>query len=192
MILFLRLCLYFSASKPLSLRFCLYIYVYTFCLYDSVSTPLSTPLSLRLFFNVLSEIFTCAKCAISWPYTDMRNLKVVSPFWISPQNCADIKLQIKTEILQYLAHSRRWKDSEELYISMSLSQHFCLDVSVFTSQSLRICLHVPVPTHLSPRLRLNVSVSTYLFPHMRRFTSTVPARGAQASNRAISNSRLWY
>ena len=27
---------------------------------------------------------------------------------------------------------------------------------------------------------------------MRRFTSTVPARGARAPNRAISNSCLWY
>ena len=28
--------------------------------------------------------------------------------------------------------------------------------------------------------------------HMRRFTSTVPACGARALNRAISNSCLWY
>ena len=28
--------------------------------------------------------------------------------------------------------------------------------------------------------------------NMRRFTSTVPARGARAPNRAISNSCLWY
>ena len=32
----------------------------------------------------------------------------------------------------------------------------------------------------------------YYFFYMRRFTSTVPARGARALNRAISNSCLWY
>ena len=78
-------------------------------------------------------------------------------------------------MLQYLTHRKSRRDSGELYVSMPLSRHLCLDVSVFTSQSLRIYLHAPVPTYLSvrpgpyvfvPRLFLNVSVSTYLSPHV--------------------------
>ena len=39
-------------------------------------------------------------------------------------------------------------------------------------------LQLVIPTHVN------------LITHMRRFTSTVPARGARAPNRAISNSCL--
>ena len=42
------------------------------------------------------------------------------------------------------------------------------------------------------RFSLKRFYSFVVYLYMRRFTSTVPARGARALNRAISNSCLWY
>ena len=44
----------------------------------------------------------------------------------------------------------------------------------------------------SEMLGFRVNIIFSCWKHMKRFTSTVPARGARASNRAISNSCLWY
>ena len=122
MSLSLRPCLYVSDSMPLSLRLCLYVYIYAFCFYVSVSMPLS--LRLCLYVSVL---MSCAK------FSYMSNVLFRDPIRVSPQNCADMKLQIKT-IMRNLT----------------------------VLSPLRSCLHVFGPVSRSPHLCLHVSVSTYL------------------------------